>query len=100
MFDKKIQNQLKIVFEQLDKDIPIYLFSEQGNRKRLRIVCKETVIGEIIFQDNPVNIISCNVLAVFYTFITPKNLIAHSVKKFPGLLKPQPYLNMSAEAEI
>ncbi len=65
-----------------------FLFSEQGNRKRLRLVYKEMVIGEIIFQDKPVNIISCNVFSVFYTFISPKNLIAHTAKEFPELFNP------------
>ena len=55
-----------------------FVFSGQGNTKRLRAVCRSITMGEIVFQDNPFRVVSSTVFSIFSAVISPENLVSNA----------------------
>jgi len=76
---------IKLLERALLKKIQYFFFCGQGNMKRLRAVHRGRVVGEITFQDCSLKEINSVVFSVYSLVVSPENLTAHAVDRFPDL---------------
>jgi len=76
---------IKLLERSLLKKIQYFFFCGQGNIKQLRAVYRGRAVGEITFQDRPLKEINSVVFSVYSLVVSPENLTAHAVDRFPEL---------------
>jgi len=78
---------IKLLERYLLEKARYFVFSGQGDTKRLRVVYRSITMGEIVFQDNPFRVVSSIVFSIFSAVISPEELVSNATVKSSSFIK-------------
>ena len=76
---------LKNIKRTLLKKTICFIFSGQGNTRRMCLIFRDMAVGEIVFRNNPSSVIGSAVSSIFSSFISAADLTESAMERYPDV---------------